>query len=307
MIAHFFSKTKPINFVFLGILLVIFHLITIFYHQVTPFTLTDFVLLLRNLVFLLSGFWITNSIINNNTLTNDSGYGLLFYTLLFGYFSMIYSNDTIIIIHFFLLLAFRKIYSLRSDENPKQKLFDSGLWIGMATLFYPLSSVYLLLIIFGMLMFNKINLKYLLLPFIGFIIPFVLINGFYLFFYDSLFKDGLVLITNFSLSSYKNLFFIIPLVYFVLISFWSITSVTSVQSHDRNNFKESWILLISHLILSFLILFASPIKDGAAFIFLFFPLSVVVSNYIQKINKNWIKEVFLFVTIAFFVVVKFVA
>jgi putative effector of murein hydrolase LrgA (UPF0299 family) len=51
------------------------------------------------------------------------------------------------------------------------------------------------------------------------------------------------------------------------------------------------------LLIAFSIVVIAPVKSGSEFLFLFAPLAIIVTNYIETIQENWFKEVFLLVLI----------
>ncbi len=65
-----------------------------------------------------------------------------------------------------------------------------------------------------------------------------------------------------------------------------------MKSH-RPTFK----LIVLFALLGLFIITVTPSKNGSEFIFLFVPLSIIVTNYIEVISKNWIKEALLWVMI----------
>jgi hypothetical protein len=77
-----------------------------------------------------------NFIISKNKLTLDNLYGLLIGVILLGTFYESLFSTNLLLSNIFLLLAFRKIYSLSSNLNTKIKLFDAAFWIGIASLIY---------------------------------------------------------------------------------------------------------------------------------------------------------------------------
>ncbi len=183
MIANFFNKTKPINFLVLSILLTIIYIIGI--QAVVNFNISLHYML-KNiflLFLLIISIFIINFILRKNVLTDDNSYAILFYILLFGIFPFSFLDGDILVSNFILLFSFRRIYSLRSMLKPKEKIFDSAFWIGLASLFYVWSFLYLFLLFFAIFIFNKLNWKNFLIPFIGWITPVFLFYTYLLLFH----------------------------------------------------------------------------------------------------------------------------
>ena len=102
---------------------------------------------------------IVNFIVKKNSLTQDNSYVILIFVLLLGTFSETMFANSIVFASIGLLLGFRKIYSLRSGINTKQKLFDAGFWVGISTIIYSWSILYILLIYVGIIVFRKQSFK----------------------------------------------------------------------------------------------------------------------------------------------------
>jgi len=84
-------------------------------------------------------FFMVNFIVRKNGLSKDNSYVLLIMVLCFGLFPQSSLNYLFIISNLILLFAFRRIYSLRTNKEIKEKIFDSAFWVGIATLIYPWS------------------------------------------------------------------------------------------------------------------------------------------------------------------------
>jgi len=307
MIANFFSKTKPINFLVLSVLMLIIYLIGLGYILIGDFT---FMLFLKKSVFLIPVIlliFILNFIIRKNLLTEDNTYALLFYIFMFGFFSNAFFNKNIFISNFILLFAFRRIYSLRSDIEVKQKVFDSALWIGVASLFYIWSFIYLLIIYAAFWIYRKRDWKNIFLPIVGFITPVFLLYV-YLLFVDDLDKYYDIWRFEYSLNfqPYFKYKFILPILFLFILGIISIFPTTKKSLLSKMDIKSNWSILIVHILISFLIVVISPIKNGSEFLFFFFPLGILFANYLQNIHKYWVKELILYSFLAVVVIIKFV-
>lgn len=304
MIVNFFNRTKPINLVFLSILLFIFYIIAIISSN-GDFSFSFFFNKTINLFFILSSLLALSFIISKNSLTKESDLGILLYVLLFGAFGAIFFADEFIISHFFLLLSFRRIYSLRTKLHPKKKLFDSGFWMGIAVIFYPLTVFFILLNIIAIFVYNKIDWKHFLIPFLGFFTPLFLVYT-YFFYYDntSSFLQLLDLSVAYSLS-YSSTKLIVPIIFVSILGVWSVFRVSAKYAQESANFKSSWIITIFQLIIAVVIVLLSPNKNGKEWVFVFFPLSLILANNMQLIKRKWLKEVIVSLFIIVIVSVRF--
>ncbi len=307
MIANFFNKTKPINFLVLSVLLTIVFIIGNLTTTNNDITLYYFLKKSFFLFLLILSIFIINFIIRKNAITDDNSYAILIYILFFGIFPFSFSDGHILAANLILLFAYRRIYSLRSILKPNEKIFDSSFWIGLASLFYTWSFVYLLLLFLAIFLFNKLTWKNIIIPFIGFITPIFLYYTYLLLTNDvSYFNNFLELPHSFQFYPYLEYNFLIPIIFIAAFSFISITPLTKKFLLAKIDFKSTWFVLLSHLTVALVVVLLAPKKDGSELSFLFFPLSILFANYIQITEKNWLKELVLFNFLVLYIVVYFI-
>jgi len=293
MIANFFNKSTPFGKLSIVILLSLVVITNVFSTETMNFSLIFFLEKIAILFFLLINLYLIHFITKKNKLIKDNIYDLLLIVIFIAMFPDTTNFSPILISHFILLLAFRRIYSLRTLKNPKEKLFDSSMYIGIATIIYPWSILYLLMPYAAVISFNKRTIRNVIIPIIGFICP-IFIYGTYLFLTDSFKGLNTPFTFNFSFLNYNSLQLLIPLALILGFLIWTIFSTTIKIITVNNELKNSWYLILTHLVLSILILIPSPIKNGAEFLFLFLPLAIIFTNFLQLVNEKWFKDVFLY-------------
>ena len=295
MIANFFNKTKSINFLVLSVLMAIAFTNGMM-HVLSENISFNFVI--KKTVFLLITLltiYILNFIINKNQLTDNNTYAIFIYILLTGFFANVFVNENIFTSNFILLFAFRRIYSLRSPHSTKEKIFDSAFWIAIASLFYAWSFLYVTLLYIAIYVFRKDNWRYFFIPIIGFVTPLFLFFVYQLFNNNSIaFFERALLLYDLEIQEYGLYKYLIPILFligFLLISIYTTTKKSFIAKID---FKNTWIVLILHLVISVFILLLSPNKNGSEFLFTFFPLSIIFANYLQTLSRFWARELILY-------------
>jgi hypothetical protein len=291
MIANFFNQTKPINFLVLSLLVLLIFLSSLIQGYEGETSLFFFV---KYGLFLLAAIltvFILNFIIRKNALCEDNSYALLFYILLWGMFPSSLLNGGVFVSNFILLFAFRRLYSLRSPLRTQEKIFDSAFWIGIASIFYLWSFLFLLLVYAAIWLFRRGDWKNIWIPIVGYITP-VFLAYTYLLAFDDVERFMRIWTFDFQLdiSLYNSFDFLWPIVFTGLLLLFSIYPTTRKSLLAKIDFKSTWQLLIVHLAVSLLIILIAPEKDGSEFSFLFFPLTIVFANFLQILEKYWIKE-----------------
>jgi len=294
MLANFFSKAKPINYVLLTFLFLFLYVFAFIEFNIAVFTLKIVMFKLADMLLLLILMFLYNFIIYKNKLTANNHFGILFISLLFGAFYPILILTKILLALVFLALSFRRIYSLSIYKNIKEKLFDCGLLIALASLIFQENLLFIFLIYFAMLVFRHFKWNYFFIPIIGFITPYFLIYIYSLsannwFFFNRIIELNL----SFNLEILNNHLILIYALSIAFLSFMSHLLFTINTSVFGNKFKALWILVFFHLLLSFTILFMGNKGNLYNSALLIFPAGIILANYIKTISKKWLKEIFI--------------
>ncbi len=167
MISSVFGKTKPINYIILLSFLFIFYWIVNLYIYEKTYTSLEWILQTVVLGFLLFAVFVVNFVVQRNQITGNHSYVIYFFTLLIILFPEVLLDNNGIVCGFFLLLAFRRIISLRSLRNVKMKLFDASLWIVVASIFYDWALLFFILVFVTLYMYEPKNIRNWLVPIIS--------------------------------------------------------------------------------------------------------------------------------------------
>jgi len=294
MITTIFSKSKPINFLIVfSITLIAFLMLPIKYGIVFNSTTSIWINLGVFLIAYLS-ILILNFVVTKNLLSQQNNYEILVFALFFLAIPQAFLDYKIILSNFFILLALRRIISVRSKKETIKKLFDSGFLIGIATLFYFWAILFFPLVFIALLLFSETTPKYYLVPFIGLatvallaISTSLLVNQDY---FTSLHLNPDV---NFDFSSYNSLQFITVITMIASFGLWSSLFYLNDIKKKMRSYRPSYKILFASCVLATVIVVLTPIKNGSEFLFLFGPLAVIITNYVETIKEKWFKEVFL--------------
>ena len=302
MIANFFNKTKPATIFIIAALLFVYYFTATFLLHSAELSIQFLIKRIGFFIWLGLFLLIVNFIVKKNKLTKDNLYALLLIVFLLGTFPEAMFSYRIVLTNIALIFGFRKIYSLRSGLDTKLKLFDACFWIGIATMLYSWTIFYMLLVYVAMIIHQKLTIKNLFIPIVGFVAPMLIYFTYCLYFEDAaFFYNKFNYEINLDFSSYASLKLLIPVIFLSMVLLWSLVKVTPKVLSIRNNFKFSWDVLINHLLISAVIVLLSPTKNGSELFFLIFPSAVIISNLVQltksKIFRNLILYVFLLISV----------
>ena len=296
MIATFFTKSTPIHYVFAAIYLFGLFLAHL-YSNVFSFLIGAFSLFL-----LFTSILLANFIISKNDLNKKNNYSLVAICFFIGLFMQeIFIFDDILIANIFLLLAIRKIYSIRNPININKKVFDASFWILISSVFY-IPILYFFIILFtALILYSHFNLKNLVVTISAilsgtiFLYLLQVISSGYinlvdfttvLFFdiptldYISSFDENILNI-SWSIKTIVFFSFLIPLIF---IFIWNMF----IKKNER---RRTTTLIFLTTILA-LIIFISNL-NSMAFVFLFFPLIIIFTSCVEQARSKRVKNLVL--------------
>lgn len=298
MISNFFSQSKPINFVVVSVMLLIIFSIT--KYMTLDMELNTFSLAKQILFFgvCLFSVFVFDFLVNKNNLTKKNSYKILLFVLFIAVLPETLLNSKTLIANLFILFALRRIISLRSKKEVKKKLFDAAFWITIASLFYFWSLLFFILIIAALVVYVITDVKNWLIPVLGILtvaiigisVMIVLEMDIYNFFNE-------LIDISFDFSSLNSKRIIIGATILLSFGVWSLFYYIKNLKSKTKSSRPSFSLIVIAAIIAITIVIVSPVKNGSEFIFLFAPLAIIMTNYLEVISEKWFKESLLWVLI----------
>ncbi|OBX21845.1 MULTISPECIES: DUF6427 family protein [Bizionia] len=298
MISKFFRKAKPIHFVIMSMVLFIGFLLAKL--RVHPEFNAVFVLKQLALfgVCVLSLF-IFDFFTSKNRLSKKNSYNLLFYGLFMVLMFQTFLNTKLVIANLFILLALRRIVSLRSKKENKKKILDATIWISLATLLFFWSSLFFIVLFAALFLYGITDVKNWIIPFIGVLLVAILTYAVLIVFnidfwdYVDRFESG----KNFDFSMLNNRQIIIAATIYFSYFIWSLFYYLRTIKNQSKSYRPSYLLILFTAFIALVIIIISPEKSGAEFIFLIAPLALIVTNYIELVPERWFREVLIWLLI----------
>ncbi len=306
MIANFFNKSKPVIIFNLIVVLFLFYVVSSFLLNSEVLSVWFFLKKGGNFLLLALLLLLVNFIVKKNSLTQDNSYTLLLHVLLLGTFYFTMHNDVVLYSNILLLLSYRKIYSIKSGFNIGSKLFDAGFWIGTASLIYPPSILFVLLIYIAIIIYQKQYIQNFIIPVVGLATP-ILLFFTYTFFIDDLglFYNNYNFPMSFDFTVYNSLKYLIAITFLITITIWSIFVVSPKIITISNTMRMSWNILLNQVLIAAVITLLAPVKNGSEFLFLLFPCAIIITNFLQKSQSKNFKNLILFIFVAISIAVYF--
>lgn len=308
MLTSFFGKSNPINYLILGVFIVAGYVLDTILH--TKIHLTPYVLLNHTAFILVSllSMLLLDFIIRKNHLTQNNTYTIFFFTGFLTMLPIIFLQHKIILANFFLLLALRRLMSLRSDKNSEKKILDASIWIGVASLFYFWSLLLLAPLWIAIVQKPNSNYKQMLVPITGLLAVVVINTAYQLLAYDDLlwFLGGKVAV-GLDFSVYNSAVILVPAT--IILAFYIWAAMHRILKISKLSLKEKpkHVLLLFASVTTLFIALGAPEKTGAELLFILAPIAILSANYIESPEKEairhkdatefWFKEMMLWLVV----------
>jgi len=298
MIASVFGKTRPFNYLAIGILLFVFFILKTLITAETNASWLYFIQELGLFLVVFASSFLINFIALKNELTKSNNYALLLFLIFLLFFSSYFQNKNIIIANFFLLLALRRLISLKSLLATKEKIFDASFWILLAALFHFWSILYIVLVFIAIILHVSRDYRNWVVPFISLLavtILFFLANSFL----DNTLMSSLLSKTYVSFDFYyfDTIYQRMALALFAAISLFFFVSQIFDIPNKALNMQSSHKTILFSFILGVGIYVLSANKNNGSLAFCFAPLAIIGVNFLEKIDNKWIKEIIFYAMI----------
>ena len=295
MLTSFFSKSRPANIVIIAIYLLVFF--AIFGISITA----GWAVILKKagiFVILILTIFLLNFISGKNDLTGKNGFKIILFTGFLCAFPAVFDNYNVILSNFFLLLALRRITSLKSQRETGQKIFDATFWIGIASLFYFWSILFLFLVYFAILVHAGHKFKNWLIPLVSVLVLLSLATSGDLLVTDTFYTfSDWYQSSNFDFQDYRKLPVLLSVAFLFALTLWATFFYILIIQKAGTNTKTSLFIILLSAALAITVAVFAPDKNSSELLFFFAPLAIIVSNYFEKTKDKWFKEFLLIVIV----------
>lgn len=295
MIASVFSKTRPFNYLMIGILSLFFIVLKTIS---TASPSADWFYYVEGFgygILIFFSLFLTDFIALKNDLIKGNNYALLLFFIFLLFFSSFFQNKEIIVSNFMLLLALRKLISLKSFSATKEKIFDASFWIFLAALYHFWSIFYIVLVFIAIILHVSKDYRNWIIPFISLFAVTVLF-----FLANSIMNNSLMseilsqTYVSFDFYYFDNIYQRIALALFSSISLFAFISHLFDIPKKALNLQSSHKTILFSFLLGLGIYILSANKNNGCLAFCFAPLAIIGANFIEKIENNWVREIVLY-------------
>ncbi|MCK5782224.1 MAG: hypothetical protein KAH10_06510 [Flavobacteriales bacterium] len=252
---------------------------------------------------------LVNYIVHDNAITRKNSFALLFFVLLVASYPAIVILNPILVATFFVVLSLKNLLSLHEHKKMTVKLFNAGLFIGMAAVVYPYSLLYIVLIYLGIIIYGADNWRQWLLPLLGVLIPYYLLfTGYFVFdqlpeYFDRFFIHSFQFREN---HFYDSKWVALVWGTYMFITIFAIFEYSSNINLHKLDTRKGYSMTYLALFIGVIIAMFGTHTNGQELIILFLPTSIIWAKFLQHKKKALWQNVFMLIVFSI-VVVSYVA
>ena len=302
MLTRFFSKSKPINFLVTIILISTIVIVNVLWNGETPTSFLDigyWVLIWLGFIF---SMFLVDFISRKNDLTKNTTYKVFLFVVFLGVFPNTFLTTGPFLSNLFVLLALRRIISLRTKKETFKKTFDAALWLSVACLFWFWSIVFFAVLYVGIFYYRKHRYKEFIIPLAGIGTVFMLTTVYHLLLANTLFSfNTLYAPISTDVIAYTDDSLLIPFLGVFVVFLVAFVDYT-LQFKKRKKNKEKNRLLYTIVGVSLAVAVLAPQKNGSELVFFALPFCVIVANFLETNRIILLKEAILWSMLVFAVI-----
>ncbi len=291
MLYAFFSRSKPINFVSLLLLLAVVYVLAIFLADSRDLMIWKAVL---NLMVVLFGLLLVDFICKKNGLTKNNTLAPFLFVLLMAAFYPLLLDFDIVLSGILFLIAMRRTISLRTQNNVTQKVFDSSFWLLTASFFNEWCLLFLLAVYGALVLFKITGFRVFLVPWVA-----VFIVGMLAFTVAYVFDKLPFLIERFKFSVDTDIATWKSFPWNVTISWATLLTIVSLMNYflrirkQKGLKRETFLLIVVIFAIAATVAFLGEKHHFGGMMYVLFPTSVLFANLLQGLPRPWMQEVLL--------------
>lgn len=292
MLSNIFNKDKPIIFLAVYVFMGLFYCYYAFFKFPGSLGLQDILIKTGILALYIFSMLLLDFIGRKNEISKLNTYKIAFFALVTTMVPQMFLTEQIVVSVFLILLALRRIISLRSGKEIQKKILDASLWISLASCFYFWSLLFFAALFIAIFIYARNNFKNWMVPFVGMAAVIIFSNVYTLLIQDAFYTPlDWVRPAGFDFTFYNDLKFVMPVTLLISIAVWALADLFLKYKKKSLKNKQTAILVVISLFVSIAIPVMAPVKQGSELFFFAIPFSILLANYFQSSKEKIFKEV----------------
>ncbi len=291
MLTSFFSKSKPINYIVVGLYMLTLYIIA-HYKRGFELEMVSILLFIAGAFLYIAPMLMLHFVVQRNDITDKGTYTILLYAFLTSILPGALTNITVLIAGFLIMIGLQNLLHLRNGKHIKAKVFNASIYISLASLAFFWSIGFIVLIFMAISYFEPKNYRNWIIPIIALIMTYLFANCFTLLFYDSFFLlNDYIDPISFSFEPYlaKDQLFSAGIL--SICMFFFLVIYLFKFNRKPANIKPILRLIIAYLIIATAIAIISPHNNAFELFFAAAPLAIIGATYLEMQYYEFAKEI----------------
>lgn len=291
MLTGIFNKDKPFIFLAVSIFMGLFYCYYVFFEFPNITNWQDVLIKASVLVLYIASMLLLDFIGRKNDISKLNTYKIAFFALATTMLPQTFLTEQVVVSGFLVLLALRRIISMRSGKEMQKKILDASLWISLASCFYFWSFLFFAVLFVAIFIYARNNFKNWIVPFVG-MAAIIMLSNVYTLLVQNAFYTPLdwVRPTGFDFTFYNDLRLVIPITLLISITLWALADLLLKYKKKSLKNKQTTILVLTSLAAAMAIPVLTQMKQGAEFFFFAIPFSILLANYFETSKEKIFKE-----------------
>ncbi len=291
MLTSLFKKDKPFMFLAVAFYILVIYVFYVFFNQNSSYSFSEILIKIAIFFLLIFIFLMTDFIGRKNNISKLSSYKIVLFALVIAMLPQTFFNEQIVVSALFILLATRRMISMRTQIEVQKKIFDASLWISLASCFYFWSVSYFVMLFASIIIHTNANYKLWLTPFLGMGTVILLSNVYTLLVQNAFYLPiDWVRPYGFDFESYFKIKIATPILILLALTFWAVIQLYLQYRNKNLKSKQTVILIFISLVISCAIVVFTPVKQVSEWLFFIAPFSLLMSIYFEAKNQSELKE-----------------
>src|SRR5690554_451446 len=297
MITNIFSRSNPMNFLICLVILLLAFIFSSIKMYRADFSITESIAYFSIFFVLIFTMFLTDFIAKKSNLNKNDSYAIILFTLFLLLIPETLSDFSVVVSNAFVLLALRRLVSLQSLSQSKQKILDASIWISIASIFEFWSILFFLLIFIGIILYVSNDFRNWIIPLVGLFSVFILLS-LYAFIidygiFDYIFDKAVVKLDFSDISAiFQSFYVVVFLVIFITFLVSQLINFRNYLASLQNTIK----IMVGLLLLALFVYLISENKHSLL-LYCIGPLSIIGSNFINSLNRDWLKDALLYTVV----------
>ncbi len=197
-----------------------------------------------------------------------------------------------LIANFFIIFAFDWLFASYKKYNTNKQLFNTGLLLSVATLFYYNTAILLPFFIIGYFILHTVRFREILILILGFTAPLIIfseiafLQGNLFVYTHNILSEFKSFNYNFNFFSTQNFFYI----WFIIMTLVAVFSFLRIVTSKKIVARKIFSIFFIYILYLTTILFLFPMFDFQTLILLALPISYLITDFYINYKNNFISE-----------------